>query len=101
MRSIQLRASKLGARIFRNNIGFCACRGRKIKYGVGGKGGADLIGWAHTGQFMAVEVKDTSRTTKEQMQFLQAAIVSNCIGILAHSVEEFESSYILQTSTVK
>lgn len=96
MRKMQMKASEIGARLFRNTIGFCECRGRKIRYGVGGKGGSDLLGWTPitiTPQmvgrtiavFVAVEVKDGSPTTKEQMQFLQAVIRAGGVGLIANS----------------
>lgn len=89
---IQLRASQLGVRLFRNTIGYCTCRGRKIRYGVGGKGGSDLIGW-YQGRFVAVEVKVNTPTTKEQVTFLKNVIRAGGIGIIAHSVEEFQVEF--------
>lgn len=90
MREIQIKASKQGSRLFRNNIGFCTCRGRKIRYGVGGKGGSDLIGWTKEGKFLAIEVKIDSPTTKEQAAFLNAVIKSGGVGFIAYSTDDIE-----------
>lgn len=87
MRLIQLRASELGARLFRNNVGFC--RGTKVRYGVCNPGGSDLIGWFR-GRFLAVEVKAGTATTKAQADFLKAVIQAGGIGIVAHSIDDVE-----------
>lgn len=45
-RDIQIEAPKVGARLLRNNIGaYQDDTGRWVHYGVGGKGGSDLLGW--------------------------------------------------------
>lgn len=88
MRAIQLKASELGARVFRNNQGLCRCRKTPIKYGVCNPGGSDLIGWNPYGRFLAIEVKVHSRTTIEQTVFLKAVIESGGIGIIAHSTDD-------------
>lgn len=91
MRRIQKHASTLGARLFRNQVGFCECRGRKIRYGVCSPGGSDLIGWTSSGRFMAVEVK-TARgiTTKQQANFLKQVIRAGGIGIVARSEDDLK-----------
>lgn len=96
MRQIQLRASEMGVRLFRNNVGLYKRGPRVIRYGLC-VGSSDLIGWNPAGRFIAVEVKLTTSTTKEQMQFLQAVVISAGIGIIAHSVQEFEEAYHNQT----
>lgn len=72
-------------RLFRNSVGVAyAQNGNIISFGVGGKGGADLIGWqtveitpemvgSRVAVFVALEVK-TGRVpvTKEQRLFLDA-----------------------------
>lgn len=93
MRQIMVRASELGGRLLRNNNGAYKIGKRFIRYGVGGPGGSDLIGWTHDGRFVAVEVKAGSPTTKEQLQFLQEVIRSKGIGILALSVDMFDKTY--------
>jgi hypothetical protein len=66
--------SEAGCMAFRNNVGALADKtGRLIRYGVGGKGGADLIGIAPDGIFFAVEVKTaTGKPTPEQLTFIAA-----------------------------
>lgn len=88
MKEIQIRASSLGARLFRNNVGYC--QEHKIRYGVCNPGGSDLIGWTASGKFLAVEVKAGSRTSKAQMDFLKAVIRAGGIGIVAHSIYDVE-----------
>jgi hypothetical protein len=51
---------------WRNNIGVAEIRGFKIRFGVGGPGGADLIG-LFRGRFVAVEIKTpTGRQSPDQ-----------------------------------
>lgn len=96
MRRIMVRATKLGWRLFRNNVGM-AWMGRTelldngdvlvrnakpVRFGIGGEGGSDLIGFrpytvteADVGRkvalFTAVEVKsDRGRLTAQQDCFL-------------------------------
>lgn len=72
---VQLEAAKHGARLLRNNIGAYQDdkTGAWVHYGVGGKGGSDLIGWTADGRFLAVEVKTPKgKTTPEQDAFLAA-----------------------------
>lgn len=92
MREIQLEAPKVGARLFRNNVGlFDTADGRKIRTGLC-VGSADLIGWTATGRFLAVEVKRPGeRPTKEQARFLQSVSDAGGVGVLAHSVTEFSA----------
>ncbi len=92
---IQLAATKVGCRLFRNTVGILPDRhGRMISFGLA-KGSSDLIGFCMRGGvavFLAVEVKSaTGRATPEQLQFLHAVIESGGIGILARSVEGFIS----------
>ena|SRR3990167_2320234 len=82
--SFRLAASKLGARLFRNNVGMAETKdGRRIKYGVCNPGGSDLIGWtpvvvtegmvgAKVAIFTAIEVKAGSQNpTPAQKQFIR------------------------------
>ena len=89
MRQIQLEASKLGARLLRNNVGMLKDRrGTYVRYGLG-SGSSDLIGW-YKGRFLAVEVKiDNEEPTEEQENFLDQVNLAGGIGFMARSVEEF------------
>lgn len=93
---ILLRASALGCRLFRNNSGIAFHKdGSVVRYGVGGKGGADLLGWTpvmfHGKQvavFTAIEGKwGKTALTPEQRQFLHVIHASGGIAIEAHDVE--------------
>lgn len=85
MKNIQLFASRIGVMLFRNNTGaYKTDAGYYVKYGVGEKGGSDLIGVSSItitpemvgrtfGVFTAIEVKTkTGRATKEQIKFIEA-----------------------------
>ncbi len=87
MREIQLAATKLGARLFRNNVGMATTNtGSVIRFGLA-IGSPDLIGWTKLGRFLAVEVKTSSgRLTKHQRQFLDAIIAAGGIAGVARSV---------------
>lgn len=77
-----------GLCLWRNNIGVAERNGYKIRFGVGGPGGADLIG-LYQGKFLAVEIKTPiGRQTPEQKLFEQ--LVSNLGGtyLVLRSVEE-------------
>jgi hypothetical protein len=87
-RKIQMKASKLGARLFRNNVGVHKIGKRYVRYGVCNPGGSDLIGWNWRGRFVAIEVKIDTPTTKEQQAFLTAVIRAGGIGIIAHSTDD-------------
>ncbi len=89
------------ATIFRNNIGAAKLADGSIrKYGVGGKGASDLLGWKsivvgphHIGQklavFVAIEVKDGSgRTTPEQDHFIKVVHDAGGLAGVARSTED-------------
>jgi hypothetical protein len=63
--------SKAGATAWRNNTGVLKdAGGRPVKFGLC-KGGADIIGIAPDGLFLAVECKtDTGRANPDQERFL-------------------------------
>lgn len=66
---IRLALSDEGVCVWRNNIAKAEIRGRWVAFGVGGPGGADLIG-LYRGRFVAVEVKTpVGRQTDEQQRF--------------------------------
>lgn len=71
---IRLALAEAGHVVFRNNIGgYKSPSGRWVDYGVGGKGGSDLLGWTKDGKFLAVEVKTaTGRIRPEQETFIAA-----------------------------
>ena len=89
MRQIQLAATKLGARLFRNNVGMATTNtGSVIRFGLA-VGSADLIGWSATGKFIAIEVKRPyGKPTKEQRRFLDAVVAAGGIAGVARSVED-------------
>ncbi len=77
-----------GLVLWRNNIGVAEVRGYQIAFGVGGKGGADLIG-IRDGRFVAVEIKTpVGRQTEDQRIFEQ--LVRNMGGeyVVLRSVED-------------
>lgn len=82
-----------GVRIFRNNIGMARHNnGQLVRYGVGGSGGSDIIGWVD-GRFLAIEVKTpTGRTAKaraeQQQRFLDAVRRDGGISGRCRSPEE-------------
>lgn len=58
-----------GLVLWRNNIGVAEIRGHKVRFGVGGPGGADLLG-IYRGRFVAIEIKtSTGKQTDEQRTF--------------------------------
>lgn len=74
--------------LFRNNIGHAVMRGgARVTFGVGGPGGADLIG-IFRGRFLAVEVKTpTGRQSKEQRMFQQLIEGRGGVYLMPRSVE--------------
>jgi hypothetical protein len=88
-REIQLFASKLGCRLFRNNVGMARNNGQVIRYGLC-NGSSDLVGLAPDGRFLAVEVKTAKgRVSKAQQSFIDMVNDMGGIGMVARSVEEF------------
>ena len=102
MRAIQIECTKLGARVFRNNVGK-AWVGKVLKvlgdkttlinaryFHAGlGKGSSDLIGWTRDGRFLAIEVKTPrGRIRKEQVTFIDEATKAGCIAFIARSIED-------------
>lgn len=93
LRRVQLIASEHGARLFRNQTGFCQCRKQPIRYGIPATGGGpDLIGWAPGGRFLGVEIKtETGRVRENQVTFLNAIRDGGGLGFIARSEDEFVS----------
>jgi hypothetical protein len=74
--------------LLRNNIGKAEIRGRWVAYGVGGPGGADLIG-IFRGRFVAVEIKTaTGRQSPEQRMFQQLVERKGGVYVVLRSVED-------------
>ena len=100
MKRVQVALSKLGARLFRNNIGTFKSESGWHQYGLANPGGSDLIGWTPrkitpdmVGQtlaiFTAVEVKsEEGRLTKHQRSFIEAVQQSGGIAVCARSIEQ-------------
>ncbi len=95
-----MKASSLGARLLRNNVGALQnLQGMWIKFGLG-VGTSDLIGWKSrvitpdmVGKKIAIftvcEVKsERGRLTKEQTDFLAAVDEAGGIAIVAHSPDD-------------
>lgn len=92
-------------RMFRNNVGKLPdpTTGRWVEFGVGGKGGGDLLGWRTitvtpemVGQqvavFTSIEVKAPSgRLRPEQEQWLKVVRGAGGIAGVARSVEDAEA----------
>lgn len=100
MQRVQLAASRLGWRLFRNNVGVLPDRrGVPVRYGLC-PGSADLVGWRSVtitpdmvgqtlAQFTAVEVKGpTGRLTPEQAAWLQAVDQAGGLTVVARSADD-------------
>lgn len=90
MRDIQLEMTRLGHRLFRNNVGVLkTTEGQYVKYGLC-IGSSDLIGWHKDGcRFLAIEVKTPNgRVTPEQQQFIDAVRNAGGISCIARSVAD-------------
>lgn len=88
---IRLALSEDGHTVFRNNIGAYKDpkTGRLVSYGVGGKGGSDLLGWCKDGVVLAVEVKTaTGRIRPEQKLFIAAVRKSGGRAGIARCAED-------------
>lgn len=97
---IRVEASKLGCRLFRNQVGtYALAKGGFLSSGLC-VGSSDNIGWKsvvvtpemvgkRVAIFTAVEVKTSRGTTsKEQHAFIEAARQAGAIAFVARSVEE-------------
>lgn len=104
LNNIMLLATRLSARLFRNNIGsYKSHTGHYIKYGVCNPGGSDLIGWTrvkitdeHVGKtiavFTAIEVKtENVKPTKEQLNFINVVRASGGYAGIAYDLEEAQT----------
>lgn len=86
---IRLAASKIGVRLFRNNVGVLQDKkGQHVRYGLC-VGSADLIGYTNTGTFVAIEVKRPGKKpTPEQENFIAQVKKAGGIAGVAHSETE-------------
>ena len=77
-----------GLVLWRNNIGTAEMRGYRVKFGVGGPGGADLIGlWS--GRFVAIEIKTpTGRQSPDQRLFQQLVESKGGEYVILRSVDD-------------
>jgi hypothetical protein len=104
LKRILYRCSRGASRLFRNNVGTYQDKaGNWIRYGVGGPGASDLIGWRqivitpeHVGmtlaQFLSVEVKQPGKKlTEPQARFGRMVATAGGVFGVAHSPEEAES----------
>lgn len=74
--------------LWRNNIGVAERNGHMIRFGVGNKGGADLIGMFR-GRFLAIEVKSASgRLRAEQKLFAELVERRGGIFVVLRSAQE-------------
>lgn len=102
MHSIMLALSEAGCLIWRHNVGqawqgkpihragaqVTLTDARMVPYGLC-VGGADLLGVAPDGRFLAVEVKTaTGRVSKEQKRFIDAVNRAGGLAGVARSVED-------------
>lgn len=88
---IMLAASSVGAVLHRNNVGAYKhpTDGYLIRYGVGGPGGSDLIGWTSEGIFLAIEVKtETGKATQKQLNFIEQVKKSGGRAGVARSADD-------------
>ncbi len=101
MRAIQLDTTPAGLRLYRNNVGVLKdSLGRHVRFGVGGVGGSDLIGWTPivitpdmvgrtVAVFTAAEVKvPGGNPTIEQALFVKSVKDAGGIAGVVHSTEE-------------
>lgn len=95
LKEVMLKASELGYRVFRNNVGVAfQPNGQVIKYGLH-NGSSDLIGWHSVvvtqdmvgkklAVFLAIETKNKrGKVTTEQKNFLREVDAAGGIAILA------------------
>lgn len=70
-KEVMIEASRLGFRVFRNNVGtFKTMDNRIVKTGLC-TGSSDLIGWTPCGKFAALEVKRKGgKATPAQLNFI-------------------------------
>jgi hypothetical protein len=100
LKKVMLKASELGYRVFRNNVGVAfQPNGQVIRYGLH-TGSSDLIGWHSkvvtqdmvgkpVAVFLAIETKTkTGAVTKDQKNFLKQVDEAGGIAILARTSDD-------------
>lgn len=100
MRRVMIALCRMGARVFRNNVGLARYDdGSTVAYGLA-PGSADLIGWhsvtvtpemvgRQVALFLAVEVKSTTgRVSAAQRQFLHVVRRAGGLAFVARSPDE-------------
>lgn len=92
LKRVMLEASRLGATVWRNNVGAYKDKtGRLVTYGVCNPGGADLIG-IYKGRFLAIEVKAPGNNpTGPQRRFLDHVERSGGIAIVCDDEKNLAS----------
>jgi len=109
---VLLEAPMLGMRLHRNNVGVLQdARGSFVRYGVGGNGGSDLIGWTivdDVAVFTAIETKSEDwREPKsgkefarwiEQQNFLNAVAKAGGISCMARCVDDVRAAVLAYRS---
>lgn len=87
---VRIEASKLGAVLWRNNVGVLKdADGRPIRYGLC-NGSSDLIG-IYNGRFLAIEVKTSKgKLRPAQRVFLDAVKSNGGIGGVARCAEDVD-----------
>ena len=102
LKAVLLASSRLGARLFRNNVGVLQdARGVHVAYGLC-KGSPDLVGWRtvtvtpdmvgrRVAVFVGLELKTaTGRLRPEQRAFLSALEAAGGVAACVRSVEDAE-----------
>jgi len=86
---IRAALSKIGVRVFRNNVGVLQDKqGNHIRYGLC-VGSSDLIGWDTKGRFVAIEVKlPNGKIRPEQQNFVDQVKKAGGIAGIVRSEQE-------------
>lgn len=113
MHRVMLKLTEIGVRVSRNNVGQCKMdNGSVVRFGVGGPGGSDLIGFtpytvrkSDVGRelaiFTAVEVKRPGgKVTPEQQQFLSAVEAAGGVAVVAYEADEAVAEVMRKTQRV-
>lgn len=100
LKQVMLKASQLGWRVFRNNVGVAfQPNGQVVRYGLH-TGSSDLIGWSsqvvtqdmvgkRVALFLAIETKTKKGSaTNEQKNFLKEVDEAGGIAILARTADD-------------